>query len=231
MKNEAMKKINSMGKVGKVLSTICLVCTIIGLVFTLLFGIACVAVPDFFSLNTNTSVEILIDAGKLGKTIPEDVQREIENQVGSDSVSFDVNGSKYDEVSVTVTDTQMDFVTSPISAGVSIHKIGLVVLSASLAIIGAIIVLVFARKLCKDFEVCETPFSSEVIDDMKKLAYSLIPWACLSMLASAFSSSLFTNDFQFNINIGMIVTILIVFGLTSVFKYGAILQQESDETL
>ena len=47
-------------------------------------------------------------------------------------------------------------------------------------------------------------------------------------METAFTSNIRTG---FNIDIPTVIVILLLFGLAYVFKYGAVLQTESDETL
>jgi hypothetical protein len=93
--------------------------------------------------------------------------------------------------------------------------------------------LCFASSLCKAFRDCETPFEDNVIKKMQNLAYSLIPWVFVSAATDSVVSSLTTNmvAITFGIDFGVVLIILIVFALVYIFKYGAVLQQESDETL
>ena len=68
---------------------------------------------------------------------------------------------------------------------------------------------------------------------MTSFAFSLIPWVFLSSLVNSVSNSITTGGphVSLSINLGMILIILVIFALTLIFKYGAVLQQESDETL
>jgi hypothetical protein len=86
--------------------------------------------------------------------------------------------------------------------------------------------------LCKAFAKCNSPFDEEVIKKMRLFAISLIPWSVFSMLGNymiAYMSG--SPKVNLSINIAVVFTIVVIFALTYIFRYGAVLQQESDETL
>ena len=95
----------------------------------------------------------------------------------------------------------------------------------------AIVTITFIIKLCKEFKTCETPFSNDVIKRMKQVGYSLIPWCFTYPTAEAAANFMVSNNLNLSIDLGMIIMVLVVIALTHIFKYGAMLQQESDETL
>jgi hypothetical protein len=68
---------------------------------------------------------------------------------------------------------------------------------------------------------------------MKNCAWVLIPWCVLGGAFESFMATAFTSNIRtgFNIDIPTVIVILLLFGLAYVFKYGAVLQTESDETL
>ena len=68
---------------------------------------------------------------------------------------------------------------------------------------------------------------------MQNLAISLIPWTIVSSVSDSVVASYLQGglQFQFNLDLSVALVVLIVFILVYIFKYGAILQQESDETL
>ena len=114
-----------------------------------------------------------------------------------------------------------------------VHDLSYRLLPVLVTILAALVCMIFAGRLCKAFRDCETPFSENVIRCLQHLAYSLIPWTILSPVAENTARNLFSGDMNIviSLNLGMIVAVLFVFMLVAVFKYGAMLQQESDETL
>ena len=67
---------------------------------------------------------------------------------------------------------------------------------------------------------------------ISSVATSLVVVVVLHIICSGFWSVLGTGSrYQFNINLGRILLVAVIYILITVFKYGAKLQQESDETL
>lgn len=93
------------------------------------------------------------------------------------------------------------------------------------------VTVTFIIKLCKEFKTCETPFSEGVIKRMKQVGYSMLPWFIVFPTAEAAANFMVTNNLNISLDIGMLIMALVVLALTYIFKYGAMLQQESDETL
>ena len=100
-------------------------------------------------------------------------------------------------------------------------------------LVALLITLIFAGKLCKAFRDCESPFEENVVKQLNALAFSLLPWVVLDSLTESVTESIFTNTFNLfiGVDLGMVMIIFFIFVLAYIFKYGAVLQQESDETL
>jgi len=95
------------------------------------------------------------------------------------------------------------------------------------------VVMHFVAKLCKLFKECETPFTEEVVQMLKKVAIALIPMAFLSNLTTSVTDSIMSGSVNIVIGVDMttILLVLLIFMLAAIFSYGTMLQQESDETL
>ena len=86
--------------------------------------------------------------------------------------------------------------------------------------------------LMKVLKSCETPFCDDVIKKMTLFANSLIPAIILNMVCGGMWSSLGKGtEFGLTVNLGSVLLVAVLYLLVVVFKYGAQLQQESDETL
>ena len=92
--------------------------------------------------------------------------------------------------------------------------------------------LVFAGRFFKALRYSHSPFGEFVIKNMQKFAYSLIPWG---VFGPSFSVASVSSIKQYSVSMGLnfvtIFVIIVLLFLVYVFKYGALLQQESDETL
>ena len=110
-------------------------------------------------------------------------------------------------------------------------KIVIFILVETLLMVVNFITITFIIKLCKEFKTCETPFSAGVIKRIKQVGFSLIPWCIVYPTAEAAANFMVSNNLNISIDIGMIIMVLVVLALAYIFQYGAMLQQESDETL
>jgi len=113
-----------------------------------------------------------------------------------------------------------------------------------------IIVLVFLKRIAESFRYCETPFTDDIVRRMTVFAWVLLGYAVFAGVAGAattFFKDYFTmlqygTSFAFpdaiteavkallSPNSGHFSALVVLF-LTLVFKHGAELQKESDETL
>ena len=67
---------------------------------------------------------------------------------------------------------------------------------------------------------------------MSRFAVSMFPAVILGMLTSGFwSYASGGTNFSMTVNLGSILAVAVIYLLIVVFKYGAKLQKESDETL
>ncbi len=91
-------------------------------------------------------------------------------------------------------------------------------LIATLFCAAMFVALLFGGKLAKTLEKCETPFSDDVIHKLVNFGKALIPLGVLALLTGT-------------TGIPIAFGILIIFLFVSLFKYGAELQKEADETV
>lgn len=234
-KEKAIKKINEYGNAGKIITVIMIVCVVLALVTTTVASIAMFVMPDsLFELEIGTQGKLTIDFNSIEAEMEDsDIERMAALiDTGSAGVNLGVIRMKLDEAEV-VGDSKL-VATSNENIGVlSFSDIGKVLLVAVASLILTLISLIFANRLCIAFKTCESPFSEEVIKRMRVFAWSLLPWAVFSSVTEEVVNNLFGNNVEIGISLDMniIFTVLVILALTVVFRYGAMLQQESDETL
>lgn len=224
MKNENIKKINTLGKVSRIILIIMRVALIIGIVVCLLSAIAFCLMPksDVITADGTVSAQIKIDCEKIPSIIfSDDIIDLDENNIDfgafgtnfkwiveknkvNDSLIYDING-------------EIDIDNS---YSIIIGTAGTCTFSAVLCAV-MLIVVIFGEKLAKSLEICESPFEENVLKAIKRFAFSFIPVAILEISWNGHSVSSITTVF--------IVIVILLFSF--VFNYGAQLQQESDETL
>lgn len=237
-KENAIRKINKLGKVGYVLSIIVRVFVIIALVGTIIGTIILSIMPkDSVKLAWGGDIRIEVDVPALLDkfNIPngdEKVQKEIDKVI--ESGNFSLNNTDYIFADVSSDNGK---VILNAEAGnpriINLSDIRNITIVAVVYLVLFLVTIIFVGKLCKAVRDCRSPFEENVISRITKLAFAMIPWT----IADSVSQNLFdvfsgnTSSLNFSVNIGMIITVLVIFALAFVFKYGAALQQESDETL
>ncbi len=239
MKENAILKINKMGKISCIVTTIAKVFAGIGLAVCLIAGIILAVVPeDFMTMEMSSEVLMNIDLDKLGFSIGDEGLKELETEMEQEmlkeaSVSFDMYGASYalEDVSVTEDSMQLDAVAKDFNFSLSSLK--WIMLMGTLTCTMTMVTLFFIGALCKAFRNCQSPFEENVIEKMQNLAISLIPWAFMTSITDICTQSFLTGKFQasFGIDLHMVLIILLILVLMYIFKYGAVLQRESDETL
>lgn len=235
MKENAIRKINQMGKAGavfaliiKILLGIGLGACVIGLIVTLLLP------ADMVQVDMTGVADITVDLSRFGENIfAGDQDEEIfENVKDSTNIRYAGNQMYISEVKTEGSRMAM-------TAGGDLTTFNM--RSCTWGLAGAIVMLVlmlvsavFAGRLAKAFRDCKTPFEVNVIRSMKQFSYALLPWSVLSGIVSSLESRIWisgASGWNISIDITTIVISLVILALAYIFQYGAVLQQESDETI
>lgn len=232
-KEDAIRKINTMGKVGNIVAMIarifvivCLVLCVAGLVIVLVLP------SNLCRLKVDGRAQVLVDLDAFGWEAEDDLAREVQDSI-KDKAGFSYGGSRFAVDKVEMDGSQIRVDSSARLTEIRIQNLAWVIVS-TIVILGLLLVgIIFAGRLAKSFRDCESPFEESVIRRMKQFAYSLIPWAVLSSISGSLDQRLWMagGGLSFDLNVGMIVVVLVILALAYIFQYGAILQRESDETL
>lgn len=216
-----VKKINTLGKVSKIILIIMRIACIVGIVLTIVGGIVVLATfptgSTAITSNGVASYEMTADTNRLPSSISFFEDEDITNE------SFKLFGTKFtlkdnitdnDGIRTYTMNAEFDSLNS------TLFKYGIagVCFAATVYAAFTLIVVIFAGKLAKALEKCQSPFEESVTKAMKHFAFSLIPVG-------------FTFVTNGSINLTMVLIILAVIIFSYIFSYGAKLQQESDETL
>ena len=231
MKQEVVAKINKFGKIGEVIAQISRIFVILGAVILLAAGILMLAMPkDLFTLDYYVGMDMQVDLDAVGETVTdEDIE-----ELSMEAYSVAVDGEEMEMVDFTVDRDNNTVAIEMASQPTNIFhpvKIVIFILVETLLMVVNFITITFIIKLCKEFKTCETPFSAGVIKRIKQVGFSLIPWCIMYPTAEAAANFMVSNNLNISIDIGMIIMVLVVLALAYIFQYGAMLQQESDETL
>lgn len=231
MKEQAIQKINKIGKVSSVFALICKILVGIGLAFTLIGMIICFMMPkDLVKITPTGGAEIEIGLDSFGETlILEGDSDEISTQIKDSLMSED----GMENVEVSVADDKINIAGDYKVGTFSLSDLAWILMLAAATLAMTFVTLCFISSLCKAFRDCQSPFEDNVIKKMQNFAYSLIPWALLSTVSNSVSDSFMSNKISLSltVDLGVVLIVLVVLVLAYIFKYGAVLQQESDETL
>ncbi len=226
MKEEAIKKINKIGKVSSVFALIGKIVIGISMVLLLLSAIICFFVPkELMTITVDEKVGFTLDVNSFGETITDKDAEEMKKEFEKDE--------EIQLENVVVTDNKLQADTIVPTFSFTIRDLAWLMLVLTLNVTMIMVTLCFISALCKAFRDCESPFEENVVKKMRNLAYSLIPWAVLSSITNSVANSLLQNRVSVNltVDLGVIMIVLVVFLMVHIFRYGAMLQQESDETL
>lgn len=221
MKNENVKKINTIGKVGYIILIITKIILIASAVAVVAVGILMLFMPDdFVTINGNADAEIVVNTGDLPSFIGDNVVKIEESDVKFNNFSIDVdflikenkisdNKRSYDiEASVEELDGRVIAIASSVACFVG-----------AIMLVLWTIVVSFGIKLAKALRDCDSPFEQNVILRMKRFGIALLPLGI---------GTIFLHG---ALSLTTILLILVVLLFVFIFNYGAQLQQESDETL
>ena len=229
MKEQAIQKINKIGKISSVITLIAKIIVSMGLVLALIGAIICFAIPDsLFKMSFAGDLVMEVDYSSLGVSMSEaDI---LESQK---SMELNISGQEYEFSEVEITESMITMKADLDNASFTMKDIAYLDALALVALAMTFVTLVFIGGLCKAFRDCQSPFEENVIKKMQNLAISLIPWAVVSTVTNSISDSLMNHklSLNFTVDLGVVLIVLVVLVLVYIFKYGAVLQQESDETL
>ncbi|MGN0457771.1 MAG: hypothetical protein ACI4IL_02215 [Eubacterium sp.] len=232
MTNEKIEKINKIGKASQIIAKICLVFVIIGAVMVGAVSIAAACVPESIAnVTVEGSAKVNIDKKYLdiGKMIIQDVNEGMTEE----GQTLTIAGSEYEYISADTNENQININYKSTENNLTVRSFAKMLAGICAGLINDIVLICFIIALCKAITNCQSPFEENVIDKMKKLAIALIPWMFIQGIAQSISASAINQNVDINLglDLGKVLVILVLITLVYVFKYGAILQQESDETL
>lgn len=231
MKEKAIKKINKLGKIGGIVALIARIFMIIGAVSLLVCGILFLVIPkDLMTITISGKMGMEFNFEKYFDT---DIDQEELDKIIGDSGSIDIeDGKEYAVSDVVVEDGVVKVSAEADDISYSLRRLSGTMFAGAFSMAAWIVVLVFIEKLCKAFQKCESPFEDEVLLKLKNFSISMIPWAIVSTLSGEIASLLSGGDIVIGgIDLTYVFIALVIIGLTFIFKYGAMLQKESDETL
>lgn len=234
MKENAISKINKVGRIGNIITNIAKVVVTLGMIAVLISAILFAALPkDTVNIKVNGGAKVAIDLSDFNVKLSEQDKKDFVKQIEDKNNTLEIDKTQYKVEAVDVTDNGYTINAEGEIVDFSLSDVAWVMVAALVNLAMTLVTLFFIGSLCKAFRNCKSPFEADVIKKMKRLAYSLIPWVILSTITDGIVQGMFTHSIKINANfsLGTVMVILIILGLSYIFQYGAVLQQESDETL
>lgn len=215
IKNPNVRNINTIGTIMKVILAIGKVLTIIGFICTIALSVLVMWLPvDDVTIRPTVHMDVEWDSDKLDEKLIDDTvdtEWDIEDIAVRWYVKETDKGNGRELLSI---DGEAEEITGEQIKWFVFKK--LIISAVYLAAL--FVALLFGGKLAKALEKCDTPFSDEVIKKLVNFGKSLIPLGVFSVFVSS-------------VGIGIAAVILMLLLFVSLFKYGAELQKQADETL
>ena len=233
MKEDAISKINKMGKAGSIITIILRIFVILGLVGTIMAAIVLAVLPED-TLHIRMAGTATIDvnlASVVGKNAAEEALADID--LSEKGAELDLEGVSYGIDKLETKGSHILMSGNGEMGDFNLRKLVGPLVAVTLHLIMTLITLFFIGALFKAVGKCQSPFEEDVIKKMRMFAYSLIPWVVFSSISDMASEGIFNNrvKFSLSVNFNMVFVVLMILALTYIFQYGAVLQRESDETL
>ena len=235
MKEDAISKINKMGKAGSIITIILRIFVILGLVGTIMAAIVLAVLPeDTLHIRMVGTANIDVDlASVVGKNAAEEALADLSEYGYEKGAELDLEGVSYGIDKLETKGSHILMSGNGEMGDFNLRKLVGPLVAVTLHLIMTLITLFFIGALFKAVGKCQSPFEEDVIKKMRMFAYSLIPWVVFSSISDMASEGIFNNrvKFSLSVNFNMVFVVLMILALTYIFQYGAVLQRESDETL
>ena len=237
MKEDAISKINKMGKAGSIITIILRIFVILGLVGTIVAALVLAVLPEdtlHIRIAGKANVDVNL-ASVVGKNAAEEALADIDlSEYGYEKgAELDLEGVSYGIDKLETKGSHILISGNGEMGDFNLRKLVGPLVAVTLHLIMTLITLFFIGALFKAVGKCQSPFEEDVIKKMRMFAYSLIPWVVFSSISDMASKGIFNNrvKFSLSVNFNMVFIVLMILALTYIFQYGAVLQRESDETL
>ena len=220
MESTIKKKINTFGKVGKIITSIIIVVLLVVEGFLLAGTIVAAVLPkDAVSVDAQGGGTVRFDAEYFGFD-----SDELSLKIGSTQIKLAEFGAlkTHSQDGALIMDVQSGEFHFNLNTLLGLMIIGIIRLASF------VVALYFLKALMKAFMTCGSPFDENVITKMRNFAIALIPCIAVHEIAGCFVPGFSHGS---SLDLVKVAFVLIIFMLTAVFKYGSQLQKEHDETV
>ena len=229
MKEQAIQKINKIGKISSIITLITKILVGVGIAITLIGAIICFVIPEeLLKVSVVGDMVMEVDYGSMGMSLSDS-----EVQQARESLEVEMAGEEPEFTEFDVTENKIIMKGNVEQFSLTMRDVAGVLVLALITLAMTFVTLIFIGALCKAFRDCQSPFEERVIQKMQQFAYALIPWTVVATVTNSISDSIMNHkiSLNFTLDLGVVLIVLVVLVLVYIFKYGAVLQQESDETL
>ena len=226
MKEQYIQKINKMGRAGRIMAKICTVLLYVATVCCIVAGVLLALVPAD-SVMVTTSHEAKIEMDMTHSIMPSLVGFDEDDGI------FEMNGIEYDQFEITRDMAKQTAVAKSAPYTYSLKNMMWLVAAAALLCLTMINLFRKITGIFKNLENCQTPFTQETADYFKKITMAFIPVMVMTWVVQAVTEAITTGvwDITIGIDLTMVMAVVVMMLLSEIFRYGAMLQTESDETL
>lgn len=243
MKNSIKKKVNGIGLAGRIVSTILVVLMAAACFGLIVGGIALVVMPrEAITIGVRSDIDFNVNKTLFGSFVKDLT----EEQLNDINAKLEVDGKEFVDWKAENTEDRLTISGSTERMQLDLSRLSLAAFSGLVYCAALLVVFIFLNRLSTAFHRCDSPFDDLVIHRMNVFAWVLVGCAAAASVAEGLANSLLqrtvdlsfalnpsdmSTGFDFSISFGPILIALIVLFLTIIFRYGAQLQKESDETL
>ncbi|MBO4389727.1 MAG: DUF2975 domain-containing protein [Lachnospiraceae bacterium] len=232
-KDQMIRRIRLFGKIGQILSAITMAVQVLMiLLFLAGFIFSAIMPKDFVTIRFNNELEATIDLSTVPNPDVEQDFSKIAEKINSGEVNMIIDHYKIDHASI----ASKLLSVSGNSDQVEVYDKGRFMFLFGGLIINMIAFLIttfFIFRFTGKLKNMESPFDTELSANLRLIAISLVPWYPLELICGGIYEYFVTGKFNimFNLDIKLLVVILFIALISVIFRYGAILQEESDETI
>lgn len=224
MENKIKSKINTFGKVAKILTMIAIVCMLVVEGFLLVGGVITAVVPnDSVTVDVGSNTKINFDTNYFG--------------MDGEQYYFNIGDEKLyigqfstDGYEIKNENGSFNLNTNNQSRHYDMNTALWLIVCEAIALSAVIVALYFFKSLMKQFMICDTPFSDGIVKKMRAFAIALIPCMAVYHAVNSVKNSILGNEGDSGLILSA-VFVLVIFVLTMIFKYGAELRKEHDDTV
>ncbi len=242
MESNIKKKVNRIGLAGQIISIILIILMAVAVFGCLLGGVALAVLPnDAVTIGVKGNMDVAVGKSLIGRWMDE-----ISDDPQTLDAQMSINGTDYTNLNMEKTEDGLLIHAASDRVEFRLSRLYYAAFSGLAYCAVLLVVFIFLKRVCDGFRHCDTPFSDDVIHRMTVFAWVMVGGAVLMSAAESIGNSLihrsldmsfsinptgFNSGLQLSFSFAPILIALLVLFLTMIFRYGAQLQKESDETL